>query len=157
VPLLPVGSVGGERLSAEGVAMVAPAADPTLDGNVAPDPNRDMAMPADAPPALPDARHASVYFDSGSAQLPADASDTLAEVVRSLKDDAAAMATISGYHDASGDRAANAELARQRAQNVANALAVAGIEASRIDLVKPVLAAASADPAEARRVDVAVR
>ena len=43
------------------------------------------------------------------------------------------------------------------AQNVANALAVAGIDATRVELVKPVLAAAGSDPAEARRVEVTVR
>ena len=82
---------------------------------------------------------------------------TLAQVLQSLKDDPATKAAVSGFNDPSGDPEVNAELSKQRAQNVANALAVAGIDAGRVDLVKPVLAAAGSDPAEARRVEVTVQ
>ena len=118
----------------------------------------DAAM-ADATAAapLPDASAAALYFDSASADLPADASDTLAQVIQHLKDDPAARATVSGYHDASGDPAQNAELAKQRAQNVAAALASAGVDATRVDLEKPVLAEDGATAEEARRVEVTVK
>ena len=51
--------------------------------------------------------------------------------------------------------ALNAELSKQRAQNVANALAVAGVDPSRVDLQKPALANGG-DEAAARRVEVTV-
>ncbi|WP_229796577.1 OmpA family protein [Thermomonas carbonis] len=106
---------------------------------------------------LPDASAAAVYFASGSADLPADAGDTLGQLVQHLKDDPAARATVSGYHDASGDPAQNAELAKQRAQNVAGALAAAGIDDTRVDLEKPVLAIEGTSAEDARRVEVTVK
>ena len=65
------------------------------------------------------------------------------------------MVVVSGFHDDSGDPALNAELSKQRAQNVANALAVAGVDPSRVDLQKPALANGG-DEAAARRVEVTV-
>ncbi|RZA20251.1 MAG: sodium-translocating pyrophosphatase, partial [Lysobacteraceae bacterium] len=152
VPLLPATVTGGDTHSPAAV-MEAGAAAAASEAQAA----ADAAAADAAAEALPYAHRAAVYFETGSAQLPADASDTLAQVIQGLRQDAAAKATISGYHDASGDTAVNAELAKQRAQNVANALAVAGIDAARVELVKPVLAAAGSDPAEARRVEVTVR
>ena len=52
---------------------------------------------------------------------------------------------------------ANAEIAKQRALNVRDALVAAGIDASRIDTEKPALTTGSGDAAEARRVEVRVR
>ena len=50
------------------------------------------------------------------------------------KANAAAKLVISGYHDASGDPAQNAELAKQRAMAVRDALKTAGVAEDRIEL-----------------------
>ncbi|HZV39299.1 MAG TPA: OmpA family protein, partial [Pseudoxanthomonas sp.] len=69
----------------------------------------------------------------------------------------AAKATVSGFHDASGDPAANAEIAKQRAMAVQRLLQDGGIAADRIVLDKPMLTEGDGDPKEARRVDISVR
>ena len=62
-------------------------------------------------------------------------------------------AVISGYHDATGDPAKNAELAKQRAFAARDALKAAGVAEDRIDLKKPEQINAGR-AAEARRVEV---
>ena len=61
--------------------------------------------------------------------------------------------SVSGFHDAKGDPAKNAELAKQRAMAVRDALKAAGIAEDRIELQKPEVTSAGTD-AEARRVEV---
>ena len=94
-----------------------------------------------------------VYFDLGKADLPADAEGALAALVKSAKDGHRRVG-ISGYHDASGDPVANAELARQRALAVRDLLAGAGVPSESIELRKPEVTTGDSDPREARRVDV---
>jgi cytochrome c oxidase subunit II len=67
--------------------------------------------------------------------------------------------TLTGFVDASGSAAQNAELAKQRALAVRDALQAAGIDAQRIELRKPenITAGTGADAAQARRVDIAAR
>jgi len=155
VPLLPATVTGGDsHVAATPVAIEAAASEAQAASDAA---AADAGVDANAASALPDASAAALYFESASAALPADASDTLAQVIQHLKDDPAARATVSGYHDASGDPAQNAELAKQRAQNVAAALAAAGIDAGRVDLEKPVLAEDGATAEDARRVEVTVK
>lgn len=102
-----------------------------------------------------DARSADVYFDSGSAQLPVEAGTALSGVIKTMQADPATKATISGFHDASGNAAVNEELSKQRAQNVRDVLiAAGGIDASRINLEKPATTTGSGDPASARRVEI---
>jgi hypothetical protein len=62
--------------------------------------------------------------------------------------------TVSGFHDASGDATANAELAKRRALAVRDLLTTAGVAPDRIELRKPALTTGGADPREARRVEV---
>ena len=107
--------------------------------------------------AVANDRLARVHFASGSAQLPMDAGSTLDAVIRTLRDYPQARARVSGFHDATGNAEVNAELARQRAQNVRDALVAAGIDATRIDLDKPALTTGSGDAHAARRVEVTVR
>ena len=72
-----------------------------------------------------------------------------------LKAHPEAKVGLSGFVDSSGDPAKNAELAKQRAITVRDALAAAGVAADRIDLSKPPqIEAGSADAARARRVDI---
>ncbi len=93
------------------------------------------------------------YFASGRADLTADAAPAIADVVRAVKDGNRRV-VISGFHDATGDAAANAELAKQRAQAVRDALVAAGAPEDRIELRKPELAQGDGNAAEARRVEV---
>ena len=155
VPLLPVTVAGGDTHAAAAPAAAVVAVDAATAGDAA----QATAAPVveAAPEAATDARHASVYFEAGSAQLPIDAGNTLAQVLQSLKDDPATKAAVSGFNDPSGDPEVNAELSKQRAQNVADTLVAAGIDATRIDLQKPVETTQGGDPREARRVDVTVQ
>jgi outer membrane protein OmpA-like peptidoglycan-associated protein len=94
-----------------------------------------------------------LYFEVGKADLPADADAALASFVKSAKEGRRRIG-ISGYHDASGDAAANAELAKQRALAVRDLLAGAGVPSESIELRKPELTTGDGDPREARRVEV---
>ncbi|MFN7572930.1 MAG: photosynthetic reaction center cytochrome PufC [Betaproteobacteria bacterium] len=100
-----------------------------------------------------------VYFDVGSAQLRGIAPEVLAFVVEKLKADPKARAAVSGYHSASGDRASNAELAKQRAFSVAGTLQAAGFAPDRVVLARPqaVQANVAGEDPSARRVEVTVR
>ena len=61
---------------------------------------------------------------------------------------------VSGFHDASGDAAANEALAKQRAEAIQQWLVVNGVAAERITLDKPAQTTGTGDADEARRVDV---
>src|SRR5512145_1512748 len=76
-----------------------------------------------------------VYFELGKANLPADAAAALAPYAKSARD--GRVVVVSGYHDASGDAAANAELAKQRALAVRDVLVGAGAPTDRVELRKP--------------------
>ena len=86
--------------------------------------------------------------------MAADADAALAGIVASAKEGRTVV--ISGFHDASGSLAANAELARKRASAVRNTLLRLGVPASRIVLQKPTQMDAGSD-AEARRVDITLQ
>jgi outer membrane protein OmpA-like peptidoglycan-associated protein len=102
--------------------------------------------------ATTDESRARLYFEPGSSELPADALTRVAPLVKAARD--GSRFTVSGFHDASGDAAANAELAKQRALAVRDLLTNAGVAAERIELRKPALTTGGADPREARRVEV---
>lgn len=97
-----------------------------------------------------------LYFDLGKADLPPDAAAALAPYVIAARDKHRTI-VVSGYHDASGDAAANEELAKQRAFAVRDLLAGAGVPAERIDLRKPTLTTGDGDAREARRVEIALQ
>jgi len=98
-----------------------------------------------------------VYFEVDQSALPPGSETALSSVVVYLQEIPASTAVISGYHDASGDQAANEELARNRAASVRDALVAAGIEESRIHMEKPVVTTGDGTLADARRVEVTVR
>ncbi len=104
-----------------------------------------------------DPRLARLYFDLGSAKLPVETGAALSGIIETMKAEPASNIAIAGFHDASGNADANAEIAKQRALNVRDALVAAGIDANRIDTEKPALTTGSGDAAEARRVEVRVR
>jgi len=97
-----------------------------------------------------------IYFDIGKADLPADATHKLAPALDAAKANAAAKLVISGFLDASGDPARNAQLAKQRALAVRDALRAAGIAENRIELSEPHEWVGGSDANEARRVEVSV-
>lgn len=108
------------------------------------------AVPVTAPMAR-------LFFELGKAELPADALTQLAPLITAARDTSAARWVISGFHDASGDAAANAELAKHRAFAVRDLLVTAGVSAQAIELSKPAVTMGGGDPREARRVDVTLR
>jgi outer membrane protein OmpA-like peptidoglycan-associated protein len=64
---------------------------------------------------------------------------------------------LSGYHDETGGAAVNAEVAKDRAVAVKDALVAAGLAADKVKMRKPAVTLGGADPAEARRVEVRVQ
>lgn len=115
-----------------------------------------------APPA-PAANDASIvvengvvkfYFAPGQADLAPGAVDALADAIAAAK--AGKKLVISGFHDASGSAAANAELAKRRAQALRDALVRAGVAPNAVELKKPEVSTGSGSAAEARRVEVTI-
>ncbi|MEY2890859.1 MAG: hypothetical protein RJA98_767 [Pseudomonadota bacterium] len=97
----------------------------------------------------------SITFDTGKTEVAADAKAGIDAVAKFLADTADAKIELSGFVDASGDAAQNAELAKQRAFAVRDALKAAGVAEDRIALVKPAdVKAGGAGDAEARRVEI---
>ncbi|MDZ7589696.1 MAG: photosynthetic reaction center cytochrome PufC [Rubrivivax sp.] len=119
-----------------------------------------LGAPSDGLPApMAEAMRSVLYFGVGSATLDAEQAKGLSTVVATLVSQPKAKASISGYHSAAGELAANQELAKQRAFTVRDSLVGAGIATSRVVLEKPVQAEANLageDPA-ARRVEVTVK
>lgn len=95
-----------------------------------------------------------VYFESGKADLPADAEPVLGSAVAALAAGASKKLMLSGFHDASGDPAKNAELAKNRAKAVRAALQAKGVAVERVGLRKPEQTGADGPADEARRVEI---
>ncbi|MBD9406707.1 OmpA family protein [Acidovorax sp. ACV02] len=92
------------------------------------------------------------YFATAKAELAVGANEALADVVKGVAE--GKKAVISGFHDATGDAALNAELAKQRAVAVAEALKALGVAEDKVELKKPEETTATGSNAEARRVEV---
>ncbi len=137
------------------IALAVSTTMPTTMGSPAARP----AAPAAAMASKADAGQADgrVYFDLGSAALPADAAAELDRVATAARAGTNATVLISGYHDATGDAAQNAELAKERAQAVRHALEANGVAPDRLVMAKPVVAEGGTDPREARRVELRLR
>jgi outer membrane protein OmpA-like peptidoglycan-associated protein len=124
-------------------------------------PRTSLAAPA--PKALADALLdvplsgdiiGKVYFEVGKADLPADMAKPLADALAALTANSDKKLMLSGFHDPSGDPAVNAELAKNRAKAVREALATRGVAADRVVLRKPEQTSAEGPAAEARRVEI---
>lgn len=113
------------------------------------------AAPATSSAATPGLSMVKLYFELGKAELPADTLTQLAPLLTTAKDKGGKW-VVSGYHDASGDAAANAELAKQRAFAVRDLLTTAGVRPESIELSKPMVTMGGADPREARRVEISL-
>jgi outer membrane protein OmpA-like peptidoglycan-associated protein len=118
-------------------------------------PSAPTSAPAAAPAAVPPA--AKLYFPVARTTLPQNTVPALAPIAAYLMLNPQAKASISGFHDASGDRARNEALALDRARAARGALERAGIDRARIVMQKPSQTTGSGDAREARRVEVAVQ
>ena len=98
-----------------------------------------------------------LYFASGKAALPADASKELAKVIKAAGADPKLFVVVSGFHDSTGDAQTNAKLARARAEAVRNALLAKGLAAERVVLRKPEVTTGTGPRREARRVEMRAR
>ncbi|MCK6390396.1 MAG: OmpA family protein [Azonexus sp.] len=100
---------------------------------------------------------AKVYFAVGSAALNAEDQAVVAKTVEALAAQAEAIVLLSGFHDESGDPAMNAELAKQRALAVREALVAGGVAVDRVKLRKPESTVGTGSPEEGRRVEIRVQ
>ena len=92
------------------------------------------------------------YFESGKTELAGGAAAALVDVGKGVAE--GKKAVISGFHDATGDPAVNAELAKQRAFTVRDTLKSMGVPEDKIELKKPEQLTGTGPSAEARRVEV---
>lgn len=97
---------------------------------------------------------ARVLFNTGVSALPADAAKTLSPAIEAATRSAGIRLAVSGYHDKTGDPEKNAELAKERAIAVRDALVAAGVSLERVELRKPQLTEGGTDDTLARRVDI---
>lgn len=111
-----------------------------------------VAIERDAKPVL------KVYFDTGKANVTPDFAASAAAVLAYLEANPNAKLAISGYNDPTGNAAANAELSKNRAQNVKAAIEALGVAPERALLEKPAESTSTGvSNAEARRVEVVIR
>ena len=95
------------------------------------------------------------YFKSGQAELASGAGDALTDIIKNAA--GSHKLVISGFHDATGNAANNAVLARQRAMAVRAALKAAGVNEHQIELKHPEQIVTSSNNAQARRVEVSLQ
>jgi outer membrane protein OmpA-like peptidoglycan-associated protein len=136
----------------EATTQMAPA--PTVEPAPAPAP---LPAPVVEPAPAAVLPLANYYFDVDKFELPVAREGSLEAVIEYLKANPTAVASVSGYHDPTGDKAHNEELSKKRAQAVKDAMVAAGVPDTQIDMVKPIETTGSGDLAEARRVEVAIR
>jgi ammonium transporter, Amt family len=106
-----------------------------------------QALAADFPTA-------KVLFASGKVDAPAESADAVKKIAEFLGANKDAKVQLSGYNDPSGDPAKNAELSKQRAFAVRDALKAAGVAEDRIVLKKPDDTNKAGNPDEARAVEM---
>ena len=154
------GSVYRQRVAAvktapAAVSSAAPAPAPVHVGQAKNSPQSAAQAASDAASVKVENGVVKFYFASGKAELAAGAGEALADVVKGAK--AGRKLVISGFHDATGDAAKNAALARQRAEAVRDALKTAGVGPEQIELKKPEQMLGNGSEAEARRVEISLQ
>jgi K(+)-stimulated pyrophosphate-energized sodium pump len=98
-----------------------------------------------------------VYFSSGKFAAPVETKDVVKPLVEKALANPNAKLVISGYHDKTGDQAANEELAKNRAKSVREVIRAAGVPEERFMLEKPAVVEGGGDNKEARRVEVVLK
>jgi outer membrane protein OmpA-like peptidoglycan-associated protein len=116
-----------------------------------------VSKPAPVAAAIAPPPAAKLYFPLDKTTLPPNTVAALLPVVEYLKANNGAKAQVSGFHDPTGKKARNEELALNRARAARGALERAGISRERIVMQKPQATSGSGGAAEARRVEVAVQ
>ena len=139
-----VGTVVVKRLGAKAPAQPAAVVDAA--------PAAPVAVEEDVASVRVENGVVKFYFATAKAELAAGANEALADVVKGVAE--GKKAVVSGFHDATGDAALNAELAKQRAVAVAEALKALGVAEDKVELKKPEETTATGSNAEARRVEV---
>ena len=156
-------SGGSASASGEMTATASAEAAPAGDATAAPAEGTADGAAAAAPAMAASADDASVviengvvkfYFASAKADLAPGALAALGDAIAAAK--AGKRLVLSGFHDATGNAAMNAELAKQRAMSVRDALVGAGVAESSLELKKPEESTGSGNDAEARRVEVTI-
>lgn len=145
----PAGAAVAGAPAAAPVALAAPVSKPLPTGTAT------AQAASDAASVSVEQGVVKFYFASGKADLAPGAGQALADVVKGAQ--SGRKVVVSGYHDASGNPAQNAELAKRRALAVRQALLAAGTAESRIELKKPEPVATSGSDAEARRVEIGLQ
>ena len=128
-----------------------------------------VAAPVVAAPAIPDGQGLinqevdgkpmlQVYFDTAKTDVSPDIVPAAGELKAYLDEHPGSTLAVSGYNDPRGDAAMNAELSKNRAMAVRDALAANGIALTIIELVKPAdTSDTGTTMVQARRVDVTVK
>ena len=99
---------------------------------------------------------AKIYFSTGVHRLTIEGLSSLEPIIVWLNDHSQSKATISGFHDPTGDLASNQTLAKKRAQSVYDALAAGGVPMDSIEMRKPESTDGGGDLNKARRVEVTI-
>ena len=153
VPLLPVAQSG---MPAGGAAHGAAAKVAVAAPDAGADKMAAAAMtPADAASVKIEGGVVKFFFANAKAELAAGAPTALADVIKGVAE--GKKAVVSGYNDATGDPEKNAELAKQRAFAVRDALKALGVADDKIELKKPEQTTVGGDAAAARRVEVTLQ
>ncbi len=97
---------------------------------------------------------ATVFFAVGQAALPEDSRSAIEAAIAAAAAAPARRVVLSGFHDASGAAAVNAQLARDRAMTIREALSAEGLSLTRIALRKPDVTLGDGAAPEARRVEI---
>lgn len=151
-----VATMGAKPAATAAAPATAPATAAMSAPAMAPAPAMASAPPM-APAAAAGLPVAKVYFASGEKAVPADVAATLAPIVDAAKAQGERTLVVSGFHDRTGNPELNAELAKQRAFAVRDALVAAGVVESRIELRRPEQTEGDGNDREARRVEVSLR
>lgn len=151
-----IGTIIGNRVDTPAVAPppapAAPYAPAVAEAPAIPQGSGIIAVVVVGKPKL------SVYFDTAKADVTPDLPNEVGPLKAYMEANPTARLGVSGYNDPRGDAAFNAELSKNRAQNVAAELAKLGLPADRIDLIKPADPTDKDDPLDvARRVDIYVQ
>lgn len=148
--------MGGDKPAGEAIA--PPPAPPSAPASA----TATQALPPNAAPtpapvagdvAVPSALPAKVYFDAGKSTLSDAGKATVAAIAGLVKQDAGKV-DITGYADSTGDPAQNAEIAKNRAMAVRDALQADGVAEASINMKPPASVTGTGGDAEARRVEV---
>ena len=155
LPSLDTNSGGGESKNNSSSTTVGTTAPASV---TAPAPTVTAAAALPGAAATPSAtikpETLKVYFGTASVELPQSAADGIKPFVTYAQSSPNTKLQISGFHDKTGSVEQNAELSKNRAKALREALITAGVPQDRIVLLKPTQSTGGGDDKEARRVEL---